>query len=69
MFKDQPVRKPWQLCLPVWQDKFMTTDLSQVLDAVGPRLRALRTQRNLTLGEVSAVSGVSVSTLSRLESG
>ncbi|KNC17365.1 XRE family transcriptional regulator [Arthrobacter sp. RIT-PI-e] len=47
----------------------MTTDLTGVLDAVGPRLRALRTQRTLTLGEVSAASGVSVSTLSRLESG
>ncbi|MHA7208847.1 helix-turn-helix domain-containing protein [Arthrobacter sp. MDT1-65] len=45
------------------------TDLDAVLDAVGPRLRALRTQRNLTLGEVSAASGISVSTLSRLESG
>lgn len=47
----------------------MTSDLDTVLDAVGPRLRALRTQRNLTLNEVSAASGVSVSTLSRLESG
>ena len=47
----------------------MTSDLDAVLDAVGPRLRALRTQRNLTLGEVSAASGISVSTLSRLESG
>lgn len=47
----------------------MTSDLDAVLDAVGPRLRALRTQRNLTLGDVSAASGVSVSTLSRLESG
>ena len=47
----------------------MTPNLDAVLDAVGPRLRALRAQRNLTLGEVSAASGVSVSTLSRLESG
>lgn len=47
----------------------MATDFDAVLDAVGPRLRALRAQRNLTLGEVSAASGVSVSTLSRLESG
>ena len=47
----------------------MTSNLDAVLDAVGPRLRALRAQRNLTLGEVSAASGVSVSTLSRLESG
>ena len=47
----------------------MKTDLDDVLGAVGPRLRALRTERNLTLGDVSSASGVSVSTLSRLESG
>jgi transcriptional regulator with XRE-family HTH domain len=47
----------------------MSSDLDAVLDAVGPRLRALRTQRSLTLGDVSAASGISVSTLSRLESG
>ncbi len=47
----------------------MIAELSSVLDAVGPRLRALRAERRLTLGEVSAASGVSVSTLSRLESG
>ena len=47
----------------------MTADLEAVLDAVGPRLRALRAQRNLTLGDVSSASGISVSTLSRLESG
>lgn len=40
-----------------------------VLDAVGPRLRALRRQRGATLAELSEVTGISVSTLSRLESG
>lgn len=40
-----------------------------VLESVGPRLRALRTERDLTLAAVSATTGVSVSTLSRLESG
>jgi transcriptional regulator with XRE-family HTH domain len=44
-------------------------DLSGVLEGVGPRLRALRTERGRTLAEVSATTGVSVSTLSRLESG
>jgi transcriptional regulator with XRE-family HTH domain len=39
------------------------------LAAVGPRLRALRQERDLTLAELSAQTGVSVSTLSRLESG
>lgn len=46
----------------------MTTD-DPVLDAVGPRLRELRRQRGLTLGSLSADTGISVSTLSRLESG
>ncbi len=40
-----------------------------VLDAVGPRLRALRQERDLTLAELSEGTGISVSTLSRLESG
>jgi transcriptional regulator with XRE-family HTH domain len=44
-------------------------DLDAVLDAVGPRLRALRQERDLTLAELSATTGISVSTLSRLESG
>ena len=38
-------------------------------DAVGPRLRALRTERGSTLGELAEATGISVSTLSRLESG
>lgn len=41
----------------------------EVLAAVGPRLRALRQHREVTLAELSAVTGISVSTLSRLESG
>ncbi|MFI6866626.1 helix-turn-helix domain-containing protein [Nocardia sp. NPDC050406] len=44
-------------------------DLDQALDAVGPRLRALRKQRDTTLSELSDTTGISVSTLSRLESG
>ncbi len=47
----------------------MDTDLDQALDAVGARLRALRKQRDITLAELSARTGISVSTLSRLESG
>src|SRR5215831_4130953 len=45
----------------------MTQD--PVLDAVGPRLRALRRQRGATLAGLSELTGISVSTLSRLESG
>ncbi|MBL1075500.1 helix-turn-helix domain-containing protein [Nocardia sp. 2] len=44
-------------------------DLDQTLDAVGPRLRELRRSRETTLAELSAATGISVSTLSRLESG
>ncbi|WP_377267003.1 helix-turn-helix domain-containing protein [Peterkaempfera sp. SMS 1(5)a] len=47
----------------------MDNDLDQALGAVGPRLRALRKQRETTLADLSAVTGISVSTLSRLESG
>ncbi|RKS77609.1 transcriptional regulator with XRE-family HTH domain [Motilibacter peucedani] len=44
-------------------------ELTAVLQAVGPRLRATRLQRGTTLAEVSTATGISVSTLSRLESG
>jgi len=47
----------------------MDEDFGKVLTAVGPRLRALRQQRNTTLADLSAQTGISVSTLSRLESG
>ena len=43
--------------------------MDEVLDAVGPRLRSLRRHRGITLAELSATTGVSESTLSRLESG
>jgi transcriptional regulator with XRE-family HTH domain len=44
-------------------------DLSAALAGVGPRLRALRRQRETTLTALAAATGISVSTLSRLESG
>ena len=47
----------------------MTIDLDETLDGVGPRLRALRSERDLTLTELAAQTEISVSTLSRLESG
>jgi transcriptional regulator with XRE-family HTH domain len=43
--------------------------LDAVLEAVGPRLRSLRQTRSLTLAALAAETGISVSTLSRLESG
>src|SRR3954471_19389485 len=45
----------------------MTTD--DVLAEVGPRLRRLRKEREVTLAALSESTGISVSTLSRLESG
>jgi transcriptional regulator with XRE-family HTH domain len=47
----------------------MDSPLDQVLIRVGPRLRALRQQHDMTLADLSAATGISVSTLSRLESG
>ncbi|SDD08470.1 helix-turn-helix domain-containing protein [Glycomyces harbinensis] len=47
----------------------MDEDTDQTLDTVGPRLRALRKERDATLADLSARTGISVSTLSRLESG
>lgn len=40
-----------------------------VLAGVGPRLRRIRKDRGVTLAALSEVTGISVSTLSRLESG
>jgi transcriptional regulator with XRE-family HTH domain len=42
---------------------------TSVLTGVGPRLRALRQARGATLSQLSETTGISVSTLSRLESG
>src|SRR5256886_16267350 len=47
----------------------MDARLDPVLTTVGPRLRALRQQHDMTLAELSSATGISVSTLSRLESG
>ncbi|MBC9727222.1 helix-turn-helix domain-containing protein [Streptomyces sp. TRM68367] len=45
----------------------MTTD--EVLAGVGPRLRKIRKDREVTLAALFEATGISVSTLSRLESG
>jgi transcriptional regulator with XRE-family HTH domain len=47
----------------------MDDDLGRTLGAVGPRLRALRREHEMTLAGLSAATGISLSTLSRLESG
>lgn len=43
--------------------------IEEVLARVGPRLKRVRTERNLTLTELAETTGISKSTLSRLESG
>ena len=47
----------------------MKPNVDRVLDAVGPRLRALRVEKEMTLADLASATGISVSTLSRLESG
>jgi transcriptional regulator with XRE-family HTH domain len=44
-------------------------DLDRTLDAVGPRLKRLRLRRDITLTDLAAETGISASTLSRLEAG
>jgi len=44
-------------------------DTDEVLAEVGPRLRRIRKERGATLAGLSGATGISVSTLSRLESG
>ena len=47
----------------------VSPDITSVLEEVGPRLRRVRTQRGATLAQLSSATGISKSTLSRLESG
>lgn len=46
-----------------------TAAIAEALDQVGPRLKRLRSQRNMTLTAVAEATGISTSTLSRLETG
>jgi transcriptional regulator with XRE-family HTH domain len=47
----------------------MGSDTGDVLATVGPRLRSLRQLRDVTLTELAEATGISTSTLSRLETG
>ncbi len=47
----------------------MDDETRDVLDGVGPRLRALRQERGVTLAELAEKTGTPESTLSRLETG
>ncbi len=59
----------WHENLRFRQDGLVDPETNDVLDAVGPRLRALRRDRGITLADLAVRTGVSESTLSRLESG
>jgi len=45
------------------------TSIAAALDLVGPRLKRMRSQRGVTLADLSERTGISKSTLSRLETG
>ena len=47
----------------------VSSDIATVMAEVGPRLKRVRTQRGAALAQLSAATGISKSTLSRLESG
>ncbi|MEY9776943.1 transcriptional regulator with XRE-family HTH domain [Arthrobacter sp. MW3 TE3886] len=47
----------------------MSDDLDNTLSAVGPRLKRLRLRRDVTLADLAEQTGISASTLSRLEAG
>jgi len=47
----------------------MDDALNRTLDAVGPRLKRLRLHRDVTLTDLAKETGISTSTLSRLEAG
>ncbi len=62
-------RADGQLMSQVWQHCEVSEELERAIAAAGLRLRQLRTQRQLTLDAVAGETGISKSTLSRLESG
>ncbi len=47
----------------------MDDSTNRTLDAVGPRLKQLRQRRDITLSDLAEETGLSISTLSRLEAG
>ncbi|MDT8911420.1 XRE family transcriptional regulator [Amycolatopsis sp. PS_44_ISF1] len=55
--------------LAEWQNEGVDEIIDRALDAVGPRLKRLRTQGEITLTALAGQTGISASTLSRLEAG
>jgi transcriptional regulator with XRE-family HTH domain len=52
-----------------WQNGRVSEAVDRTLEAVGPRLKRLRLRRDVTLAELAQETGISTSTLSRLEAG
>ena len=65
---DRAVGAPKHMCRNC-KDDGVDAELTKVLDSIGPRLRALRRDRGLTLADLATDTGISLSKLSRLESG
>ncbi len=57
------------MLLPNGKMADMSESVNRTLDAVGQRLKQLRLRRDVTLTSLSDETGISVSTLSRLEAG
>jgi transcriptional regulator with XRE-family HTH domain len=57
------------LKLPNGKLKDMDDPTDRTLDVVGPRLKQLRHRRDITLSDLAEETGISTSTLSRLEAG
>lgn len=57
------------MLLPNGKLKDMDDSTDRTLDAVGPRLKQLRQRRDITLSDLAEETGISTSTLSRLEAG
>lgn len=58
-----------QSALPNGKLAGMDETTGRTLDAVGPRLKQLRQRRDITLADLAEETGISISTLSRLEAG
>lgn len=55
--------------MQILQTGHVKAEVKTILDGIGPRLRRLRLDRGITLHELASQTGLSSSTLSRLETG
>jgi transcriptional regulator with XRE-family HTH domain len=62
-------RRPDKILCEKCKDDRVQDDVAAIVDGIGPRLRAVRTENEATLEAVARATGITPSTLSRLESG